>query len=254
MNATENRRRGTRSGMTYANGYLWLVGGLLKRETLNLDPQNGKVVERKYFTCRVISGVTTVDGKILLIDSEKHVLFAMYRIESEVSQAVKEDKRERRLTKCPHCGAPLEGRMVACQYCGAQVKNVVSEGDIRESCIALIESMNKSLESIVSGKILACFIAGFVLVPVLVYFLIGHFGGSLFLRWGLSIGSAVLGMVFFGFMLSLEQSKMFKGELKQRVQKFLRRNDLKPEEFLSIARSVLKKNDPMFEHLDRLIE
>ena len=92
-----------------------------------------------------------------------------------MSQAVKEDTKERRLTKCPHCGAPLEGRMLSCQYCGVKLKNAVTEEDIRESCIALIESMNKSLESIVSGKILAYFIAGIVLVPVSVYFLIGHF-------------------------------------------------------------------------------
>jgi|GEM_PF-1711157 len=144
--------------------------------------------------------------------------------------------------------------MVSCQYCGGMLKNVVTEEDIRESCIALIESMNKSLESIVSGKILAYFIAGIVFVPVSVYFLVGHFDGGLILRWGLSFSAALIGIVLFGFILSLEQSKMFKGELKQRVQKFLRRNELKTEEFLSIARSVLKKSDPMFEHLDRLIE
>jgi hypothetical protein len=167
---------------------------------------------------------------------------------------VKETTNQPGQTRCPHCGAPLEGRMIECRYCRTNVRSVVSEEELRESCIALIESMNKSLVGIVSPSILTIFIIGVVFVPVAVYLLIDHYGGGTALRWGLSIFAAIDGMIVFGFILSREQSKMFERELKPRVQNFLRRHELEPVEFLSIARSVLKKGDPFFEQLDRLVD
>jgi hypothetical protein len=72
------------------------------------------------------------------------------------------------------------------------------------------------------------------------------------LKWGLVVVTALAGMVIMGCAAGMEESRIYRKELHPRIQSFLEKNKLQPEEFLAIARSVLKKGDPLFEHLDRL--
>ena len=155
-------------------------------------------------------------------------------------------------TNCPSCGAPLKGRMLRCGYCKTEFGPTLSEKELEESCMMLIESMNKSLSEIISAKLVLIFMIGVVLWPVGVYFLVKFFDGSTLVKWGLTGLTALVGMILFGFSVSQEETRMYRKELKPRIQSFLRKNKLQPEEFLSIARGVLKKDDPLFQHLDEL--
>jgi hypothetical protein len=154
---------------------------------------------------------------------------------------------------CPNCGAALEGRRVRCAYCGTWVQKVVSEDELRDSCVFLIDSMNKSLESTSTAKLIGVFIVCVLLLPLGVFFLSQYMGSGLALKLVLSGLTLLAGLVAFGFVITLEQSRLFKKELQPRIRRFLERNDLAPEEFLAMARDHLKESDPLYEHLDRLI-
>jgi hypothetical protein len=158
-----------------------------------------------------------------------------------------------RETNCPSCGAPLEGRMLRCGYCKTEFGPRLTEEELEESCMMFIESMNKSLSEIISTKLVLIFTIGVILCPVGVYFLVKFFDGSTLLKWGLTGLTVLAGMILFGFSISQEETRMYKKELKPRIQRFLEKNKLQPEEFLSIARRVLKEGDPLFQHLDELL-
>jgi hypothetical protein len=143
--------------------------------------------------------------------------------------------------------------MLECEYCRSKFGQALSEEELRESCLMLIESMNKRLSDLFSTRLLLVFVIGVVLCPVGVYFLVKFYEGGTILRWSL-VGVAVLaGLVVMGVKVGQEESRMYKKELQPRIEDFLEKNKLQPEEFLAIARSVLKKGDPLFEHLDRLL-
>ena len=65
--------------MTYIDGYIWVVGGLIKKEVLKIDPQSGEVVKRYDYSGRVINGIATDGENILLVDEEKNMLLALNR-------------------------------------------------------------------------------------------------------------------------------------------------------------------------------
>jgi hypothetical protein len=116
----------------------------------------------------------------------------------------------------------------------------------------LIESMNKRLSGLFSTRMLLVFAIGVVLCPVGVYFLVDFYEGSTVLKWGLVGVTALAGMVIMGCAAGMEESRVYRKELQPRIEDFLEKNKLQPEEFLAIARSVLKKEDPLFEQLDQL--
>ena len=156
------------------------------------------------------------------------------------------------MTSCPNCGGSLDDRMLECEYCKSKFGPALSEEELRESCLMLIESMNKRLSDNFSAILLLIFAIGIVVCPVGVYFLVDFYEGSTMLKWGLVIVTALTGLVIMGCAVGMEESRIYKKELQPRIQHFLKKNKLQPEEFLAIARSVLKKGDPLFEHLDRL--
>ncbi|MBW1742938.1 MAG: hypothetical protein JRJ47_05850 [Deltaproteobacteria bacterium] len=157
------------------------------------------------------------------------------------------------MTSCPNCGGSLDDRMLECEYCRSKFGAALSEEELRESCLMLIESMNKRLSDLFSARLLLIFVIGVVLCPVGVYFLVKFYEGGTILRWSLVGVAALGGMVIMGCAIGMEESRIYRKELQPRIQGFLKKNKLQPEEFLAIARSVLKKGDSLFEHLDRLI-
>ena len=160
---------------------------------------------------------------------------------------------EHREMNCPSCGAPLEARQRRCEYCKTQFESTLSEKELEESCMMLIESMNKSLSELISTKLILIFTIGVVLCPVGVFFLVKFFDGSTLLKWGLTGVAVLAGLIIFGFSISQEEKRMYREDLEPRIQSFLEKNNLQPEEFLSIARGVLKKGDPLFQHLDKIL-
>jgi hypothetical protein len=170
-----------------------------------------------------------------------------------MSRDDKPSDKAHRITNCPNCGASLSGRMVKCDFCETQIRQVVSEEELQDSCIVLIESMNETMGGIMSPLIIMVFIGVVILLPVGVYFLTKFYHGSTFSIWGLTGAALLSGMIVFGFFIIQEETRVFKRELKPRIWSFLQRNEMAPEEFLSIARSVLKKGDPLYKHIDRLI-
>jgi hypothetical protein len=156
-------------------------------------------------------------------------------------------------TSCPNCGGPLDDGMLECEYCRTRFESTLSAEALKESCLMLIESMNQSLSGISSTMLVLTFTIGVVLCPVGVYLLVKFLDGSTMLKWGLAGATVLAGLIVLGCVVSKEESKMYTDELHPRIQKFLEKNRLQPEEFVVIARSVLKKGDPLFEHLDRLL-
>lgn len=157
------------------------------------------------------------------------------------------------MTSCPNCGGALDDRMLECQFCKSKFGSALSEEELRESCLMLVESMNKRLSGISSARLVLSFTIGVVLCPVGVYFLVSFYDGGTVLKWALAGATVLAGFVVLGCMVSQEESSMYKEELQPRIQSFLEKHKLQPEEFLAIARSVLKKGDPLLEHLDRLL-
>lgn len=156
------------------------------------------------------------------------------------------------MTSCPNCGGPLDGRMLECEYCKSKFGPALSEEELRESCLMLIESMNKRLSDLFSARLLLIFVFGVVLCPIGVYFLVSFYEVSTFLKWSLVGVTVLAGMVMLGCGVGMEETRMYKKELQPRIEDFLEKNQLQREEFLAIARSVLKKGDALFEQIDRL--
>jgi hypothetical protein len=156
------------------------------------------------------------------------------------------------MTSCPNCGGALDDRMLECEYCRSKFGSALSEEELRESCLMFIESMNKRLSGLFSMRLLLIFVIGVVLCPVAVYFLVKFYEGGTILRWSLAGGTVLTGLVVMGCAVGMEESRVYRKELQPRIEDFLEKNKLQPEEFLAIARSVLKKEDPLFEQLDRL--
>jgi hypothetical protein len=156
------------------------------------------------------------------------------------------------MTSCPNCGGPLDDRMLECEYCRSKFGTALREEELRESCLMFIESMNKRLSGLFSMRLLLIFTIGVVLCPVGVYFLVDFYEGSTWFKWSLVGVTALAGMVIMGCAVGMEESRMYRKELQPRIEDFLEKNKLQREEFLAIARTVLKKGDPLFEQLDRL--
>ena len=146
----------------------------------------------------------------------------------------------------------MDGRMLECEYCRSKFGPSLSEEALRESCLMLIESMNKRLSDLFSARLLLIFVFGVVLCPVGVYFLVNFYEVSTILKWSL-VGMTVLaGLIVMGCAVGMEESRMYRKELQPRIEDFLEKNQLQREEFLAIARSVLKKGDALYEQIDRL--
>jgi hypothetical protein len=156
------------------------------------------------------------------------------------------------MTSCPNCGGPLDDRKLECEYCKSKFGSAVSEEELRESCLMLIESMNKRLSDLFSARLLFVFAFGVVLCPVGVYFLVNFYEGSTLLKWSLVGVTVLAGLVIMGCVVGMEESRVYRKELQPRIEDFIEKNKLQREEFLAIARSVLKKGDPLFEQLDQL--
>lgn len=63
-----------------------------------------------------------------------------------------------------------------------------------------------------------------------------------------------LGMaVLFGLQIGREEKKLFEREIRQRVRNFLKRNEMKPEEFVVIAKDTLKKGSSLLKFLDDIL-
>jgi hypothetical protein len=142
--------------------------------------------------------------------------------------------------------------MLECEYCKSKFGSAVSEEELRESCLMFIESMNKRLSGLFSTRLLLVFTIGVILCPVGVYFLVDFYEGSTTVKWVLVVVTVLAGLVVMGVAVGQEEARMYKKELQPRIEDFLEKNNLQREEFLAIARSVLKKDDPLFEQLDRL--
>ena len=153
---------------------------------------------------------------------------------------------------CPNCGGPLDDGVLECEYCRTRFESTLSEEALRESCLMFIESMNKRLSDLFSMRLLLIVVIGVVLCPAGVYILVKFYEGGTILRWSLAGVTLLAGLVVMGCAVGMEESRIYKKELQPRIEHFLKKNKLQPEEFLAIARSVLKKGDPLFEHLDRL--
>jgi hypothetical protein len=156
------------------------------------------------------------------------------------------------MTSCPNCGGPLDDRMLKCEYCRSKFGSALSEEELRESCLMFIESMNKRLSDLFSTRMLLIFVIGVVLCPVGVYILVKFYEGGTILRWSLVGVTVLAGLVTLGVAVGQEESRVYRKELQPRIEDFLEKNKLQREEFLAIARSVLKKGDPLFEQLDQL--
>lgn len=155
---------------------------------------------------------------------------------------------------CPHCGGALEGRKNYCHYCGVQLQQVLTDDELVDACITLIESMNKSLDDINSSKVLNYFLFGVIIGPIALFYIIKYMGGSVASQWIISILIAFAGLVLVGFSLQKDQEVMFRQDFKPKILRFLERNDMRSEEFLSIAKGVLHKGSPFYENLDKLLD
>ena len=65
------------TGMSYLDGYLWVLGGFLSKKVFKIEPGSGEIVKERDFELRVINGIVSTGKEIYLFDEETDVLFGL---------------------------------------------------------------------------------------------------------------------------------------------------------------------------------
>jgi hypothetical protein len=153
---------------------------------------------------------------------------------------------------CPRCGAPVDGKKPSCDYCGGPLPaGLVDHESRKKVCTSFIRSVEKDLEGIVTPSIIIVIVLTVLLLPV-AYLAAKYLGATTLSAAVLTAVVAFTGLVGAGGLYVYEQRKRFGKVTINQIENFIEGQEMTREEFITIAREVLKEDGPLVQGLDDL--
>ena len=153
---------------------------------------------------------------------------------------------------CPRCGAPVDGKKPTCDYCGGPLPaGLVDHESRKKLCTTFIKSVEKDLEGIVTPSIIIVIVLTVLLLPV-AYMAAKYLGATTLSAAIVTAAVAFTGLVGAGGLQVYEQHRKIKKVTINQIENFIEGQEMTREEFIMIAREVLKEDGPLVQGLDDL--
>ena len=153
---------------------------------------------------------------------------------------------------CPRCGAPVDGKKPSCNYCGGPLPAGLVDHELRKKvCTTFIKSVEKDLEGVVTPSIIIVIVLTVFLLPI-AYMEAKYWGATTLVAVIVTVVVAFAGLAGAGGLQEYVQRRRFGKVIRSQIENFIEGQEMAREEFIAIAREVVKDDGPLVQGLNDL--